>query len=451
MGVKWIFLILLSLFLASCISQNVCDEPYIFFENGCCLDKNSNSVCDEHETETTTDDIVIETSKKINITIKKNEDGYPLEKEKTNDKEKQEQTYDLQQLMKDLDQLYDKKEIDFIQDEDYPDFFNGNEQPFQVIYTHKKLNSGSEFTDIFNPKLWGGYTNFINETRIRWLNPPLEKSNFSKEYDYNEYEHDDYRYDVNQRFIQKTITLQNGKILEYHFINDNVHSGYFRGVWEDTLFMYIIPCTSNLTVIIRPSWERLMIRTQQPIEDALVNWKASLDFVRPELEEKANAILDFCPVTDEYFEDFPEIDFEEVKELVYFWKADLRFFWNLSQNVSVAIEEDDRENGTYWLRQLNMTFVNNEGSTINHPMYLNVEIEMDGERSETFRDMRRIMSKLRNEVVVEKNIVIPEYEDINFKDYLDIDIALYATTAVPVRPIRVHVYTNGSIEISPNT
>jgi len=64
------FLVIVS-FLNQCLSKNiVCDEPYIRFEKGCCLDENDNKICDEDET-----GIVEEETESLKFTVSRVIDG----------------------------------------------------------------------------------------------------------------------------------------------------------------------------------------------------------------------------------------------------------------------------------------------------------------------------------------------------------------------------------------
>ena len=51
MHMKWFILLLL---LAACTTEVVCPDKYMRFEDGCCLDKDANGVCDRDETKQNT-------------------------------------------------------------------------------------------------------------------------------------------------------------------------------------------------------------------------------------------------------------------------------------------------------------------------------------------------------------------------------------------------------------
>lgn len=49
-----IFLVLILIVLASCSQKIICNKPYILVGNACCLDTNSNDICDSDESKTNT-------------------------------------------------------------------------------------------------------------------------------------------------------------------------------------------------------------------------------------------------------------------------------------------------------------------------------------------------------------------------------------------------------------
>jgi len=405
MKYKIIIGLLIILFISGCTQQIICNKPYISIGADCCLDQNDDSICDSDE-----DEIEEETVEQINKEEEIIEDKRNLD------------DYDIDKLEEDV--RVSIRNYLLKQDQNDPTYYNGNGQKFFVVKIPKsKITDVKSFYNQFSAEKWEGYKHFVNATELGWLQPLLTEEKFDNEKEYRDYVQG--RDLVEIEIIEKTYDLEEGKVLEYQFlpwIYDQF--GTFQGAWVDTLLIYKIYCSPNLIVFLRPDWEKLSLMVAgQNSEGIHANWESSINQIRPELLKNANIILKNCPVDKEFFREMPDKEFKSSETLAYNYKMDLKYYWNLETEISTIVEPSNDEEGKYLLKELNVTFTNNEGFILWGPLLLDIEAIADGEKEYEITSERKMGEKLLNKKSVSRSFS-PSKEPV-FSDNLKINIDMY--------------------------
>lgn len=409
-GILISLLCILVLIVSGCERKVECEKPYIKVGVSCCLDENDNSICDKDET--VEEDFEAEIPK-IDVE-KEHPEG---------NKESDFKSYNLEKLGRDINAI-SKKHYIFRQDEEDQQYYDGNSQKFYVVdVLEDKVYDSKEFYERFSAKNWEGYLHFLNATDMGVLHPPLTEDNFSNEKDYKEYVQE--RYLVEQTFVENTIDLENGKVLEYQLLNWVYDPfGNFKGSWQDTLLIYKIYCSPNLIVFIRPDWTKLGFSLSGADSDTIrKNWESSINELRQEMLDTSNKILKTCPVNKDFFKDIPSEKFESSETLAYYWKTDYQFYWNLTTDISTEIEPSKEE---YLLKRVNISFTNNEPRTLWGDLLLDIDTVSDGKESYEFKSEKRLGEKIKDEETIQRELEAdhPDEEKPKFSDNLVINFKL---------------------------
>jgi len=352
--------------------------------------------------------------------------------------------YTIENLQEDINSLFERTNYDFIQDKEDPEYYIGNGQKFYVINVFdEEIQTSTKFYDKFSAQNWKGNLHFLNKTAMRLLHPPLTEKNFTHKNQYMDYVQN--RALIEQITIEKQYDLENGKVLEYQFINW-MYDPYnqFQGAWEDTLLIYKIYCSPNLVVFIRPGWEKIQLGVLgQKIDETYKNWELTVERLRPEFLDISNKILKLCPVSKSFFNNLPDQEFKTTTTLAYYYKTDLQYYWNLTTDISTEIEPSSRE-GEYLLKRINVIFTNYEDSTIWGPLLLDIETLADGKDEATFVSEKSIGKFLRGGKSVSRSFV--PITDQEFSDTITIDIELYTEEGhIPIRPRSITIDTNNKL------
>lgn len=352
--------------------------------------------------------------------------------------------YSREKLEEDINSLFDMKDYIFKQDKTRKDFFLGNGQKFLMIQVlDDNINTAEIFYKEFGALNWEDNLYFLNKSEMNLLHPPLTEKNFSREQEYMDYKQN--RALVEQTISEKTIELENGKVLEYQFINWMYSpSNQFQGAWEDTLLIYKVYCSPDLVVLLRPDWEKIQWGTLgQSMEEAHKTWEANIERIKPELLETADSILAKCPVRKSFFNSLPDKEVKKTKDMAYYYKTHLKYYWDLSTDVKTEIEPLSNED-KYLLKRIEVTFTNNEPETLWGYLDLDVETLADGKTDYIFADKKAIADKILPGKSVTRGVV-PE-EDNEFAENITIDFKLmYGSSDLPVRPFSITIDKNNNV------
>jgi len=341
----------------------------------------------------------------------------------------------------------------FDRDENYPEYYNSNDMKFYVINVlEDKVYDSRTFYERFSAENWDGYLHFLNRTHMRQLRKPLTEENYTDESKYREYVQQ--RALVEQTFIENTIELDEGKVLEYQGINWMFSpNDYFRGAYADTLLIYKIYCSPELVVFIRPSWKEFKLYLPASKKsDAYANWAESVNKVRGEMLDISGEILSRCPVDKDFFEDLPDEEFRSTKTLAYYWKTEYQFYWNLTMNLTAQVEPMEGANyaGKYTLKRVNFSFTNHEPDVLWGSLLLNIRTIPDGKDDDEyeFKDEKDLGIKIKSGETIKRDLEAdhPDEKKPRFSDNLTINYELYKYAfGFAIRSKSITIDTNGTV------
>ncbi|MBI2655698.1 hypothetical protein HYX06_04735 [Candidatus Woesearchaeota archaeon] len=268
--------------------------------------------------------------------------------------------YDVGALIADLKEILNASYYNFTRDETEPSYIKSSDLNYYVLHT-----SGSDHMDTFEKfcsqycgRNWDGFKFYLNMSEFNSYIPPLEKSNFSSEDRYRDYILD--RTLVNYTRKEKIIEVENGKVLEYKFwfLEQDEH-GNFDGNLMPYLLIYKIYCSPNITVFIRPKWERFSVRSPGKITETIVNWELEDDRVREDLLNKSNKILKACHVKKEFFDNDNFQPYFESEFRIWYWKTYYAYHFNLTNEMQPSAQKKPGSS-KYILKEINVSFTNKD-------------------------------------------------------------------------------------------
>lgn len=335
--------------------------------------------------------------------------------------------YTEEQLKEDLTSIIGTrwyKISNFTRDPSHPDYIRSSDLKYHVIHTikNKQIKTFKDFCEIYCGENWEGITYFINQTNFESYIPLLDEGNFSTEARYKDYIKD--RVLANHTRMEQVIQLKNGKILEYRFFlvqTDTFNN--FQGNLAGYQLIYKIPCSSNLTVLLRPQWQDYTVSTGTGgVSGVINNWIMEDERVRDELLEAADKILDRCPIEQDFFEnyDFENYFFSEL--LAYYWRTYYMYQFNISKTLSIGVEKKSQNDEIYLLKEINVSFTNNDYYDLNG-VGLKITVIADDESETDYYDKEFDGTYRPGKIIINKSFSL---KDIEFKDNITIDANLYS-------------------------
>ncbi len=341
----------------------------------------------------------------------------------------------------------------FNQDKSDSEYYNSNDMKFYVIHVvEDEIHDAKTFYERYSAKNWNGYLHFLNRTAMRRLREPLSEERFDDPADYKEYVQQ--RTLVDQTFIENTIDLEEGRVLEYQGINWKFSmNDYFDGAYEETLLIYKIYCSPKLVVFIRPSWTEFNIYLPASKKmDAYDNWNESVNKVRSEMLRRAKWILRECPVDKDFFDSLPDEGFRSTDILANYWKTEYRFYWNLTMNLTPQVEliEEGKNAGKYLLTRINFTATNYEPSILWGSLLLDVHTLSDDEDDYEyeFRTNRHLGLKIKSGETIKRHMTAdnPGEKKPQFSNNLTINYVMKKYGyGFDLRSKSITIDTNGTI------
>lgn len=332
---------------------------------------------------------------------------------------------DQQELIDNIKDVMDADYYSFEHDQSNPEYIRSSKLKYYVIHTqanNKHIKNAKEFCDTYCAQNWDGWKYFQNMSNFRILHPILVKENFSSETEYRDYV-TDAGY-IRFKITEVPYNVANGKVLEYQLYTDYMDLfGNFRGVYDDSLIIYKIYCSPNMTVFLRPKREALsdIIFPAATLEDVDKSWDSHLIPIRKEFLEKANEILNKCPLAEDFFEDYEFQEYSKSEILTVHWRTYLKYYFNLTRLLSVGVEPS-REEGKYVLKQINASFVNNAEYDL-YDVGLEITVIADDKIETNYYDKEFYGTYRPGKPIINKSLSL---KDIEFKDNITVDANLYS-------------------------
>lgn len=399
----------------------ICKPPYIRYSSACCLDKNANKICDEHE-ETTEEKI----EKEIDIepVIEEKIEAKPLLINELPDR-----NFTIEELQNFLNELtyheykfetinksaelypYEKKLLN----QNHNLFWSNNKDKAFVIHEirekEEQLETIEKFYNFAKAKNWETWKTYINQSDWNLLMDPLSEEELKKilpEYpykDYSNYVHSDL-VDINIKEITKK-TPQKRQVLEWYMttmIFDQF--GYMQSNWESFLLIYKIPCSKDLIIYYRPRWETDFQMTwfNQKKESIDRTWENGLMPVRSKYINYSEKIMDFCGINSEIFNNVNFKSYESLDKQVFNWQVYFRLFYNHTFNANVSIKETNREN-QYMIDKISAKFISYDEyalpylSSYKLPLSMRIIINDSGNLEEFFDASFRYRLLKKGEII----------------------------------------------------
>jgi hypothetical protein len=343
-----ILFIAVTVLLAACTSQQpVCNSPYMLHDGACCLDENSDQLCDNLKTEPkpAEDAVKAETPPVIAQAEEKTKTEPPVSKNELPDR-----NFTLEQL---------ESYIEGISDFPYNFEEENNKEPIvlEALSKNQKLirsnqaeknfvihtfpaNSFDTMKDFYTfvkaPK-WQYWRYYINETSWILLQPPLtasELKNILPNYDYDQYyRNDEYSTWVDYDIKETPIETSQGTILEYDMESMVMSQfGYWQGNWEPAYLIYKIPCTKDIVIYHKPRWSEYGDTTYANMKKAEVNvqWQRDIERMRIKVINYSESIMRFCGVQKSMYDGVRFTGYSQSVKVVQNWHVFYRTIFNFS-------------------------------------------------------------------------------------------------------------------------
>ncbi|MBI2653197.1 hypothetical protein HYX02_00145 [Candidatus Woesearchaeota archaeon] len=342
--------------------------------------------------------------------------------------------YDLNKLEDDINNVMGSL-YRFHRDPTHTNYVRSNELKYYVINVipDKKefIKNSEDFCMKYCAEHWDGWKYFFNMSSFNALIPLLGKENFSTDQQYNDYTKEVIF--VNFTVEENVFELENGKVLEYQALPwIQTPFGYFEGAYEDTLLIYKIYCTPNLTIFIRPKWDIFKVSfPAAKSEDVYKTWLNYIYPIRKELLNMSNELLRKCNVKKEFFDTYPFESYYKSEVLTVHWRPYLKSFLNLSRNVSIGVEPFSSV-GELVLKEINVSFINHEEFEL-YGLSLRIIVIPDDMPEVVYYD-----NPFTNYLAQGKAFSRSFSKDVKFTDNLKIDVVLYTTEQKgEIRPLEL--------------
>ena len=262
----------------------------------------------------------------------------------------------------------------------------------------------------------------------------MGRNNFSNDAGYREHALE--RNLINHTFIETAYEVENGKVLEYQFISWEQDSfNTFKGAWFGTFLIYKVYCSPNMTAFLSPKWDEFkdLSFPAATMGSTYRTWEHYIGPIREELLDKANELLDKCPVEKEFFKDFSFPDYYKTEMLSYHWKIDYKYLWNMTTSIEAGAVQSSKE-GKYLLKEINVSFTNNDEYSINEEINLKITVNPDDKGEQEYHD-GRAGGKLVSGKSIERSM---RRKDIEFSNNITIEAKLYTVDRKgDIRPLKV--------------
>lgn len=347
-----------------------------------------------------------------------------------------EAAYNSDKLIADLKEILDASHYGFERDPTHRDYIRSSDLKYYVIHTNpgKKINNFNEFCDEYCAENWNGRWYYTNRSDFNSYFQLPDKSNFSTEGEYNDYFKN--RILANHTVMEKVYDLEHGKVIEYRFFfveQDDI--GNFKGNLLPYLLIYKIPCTSDMTVFIRPKWQDFTVYGligKVPV--VIDNWIREDNRVKEELLEKADEILEACPLEKGFFDSYDQENYFKSELLVAYWKIYQTYFMNLSREITIGVEKT-KHGDIYTLSEVNLTFTNYDDFSL-EDVGLKITILKDGEKNEIlYFETDGGYSRINPGNMVKRSV---KKDKIRFNNNITVRASLFHDLEdVEVRPLEV--------------
>lgn len=345
---------------------------------------------------------------------------------------------DIMHLQNNLSKIVRGKYYNFSRDLSRPEYIRSSDLKYYVIHTindeKKYVKTADDFCDEYCAENWDDWKYFINASDLGDLTPILERGNFSTDARYKEYKFE--RTLINHTFIETTYEVKNGKVLEYQFISwtqDQFNT--FEGAWFGTFLIYKIYCSPNATIFLRPKWDEYkdLSFPAATMSSTYRTWVNYIKPIREELLGRANELLGLCPVEKDFFQDYSFPDYFKSEMLSYYWKIDYEYLWNMTSSIRVGAVPS-LEEGKYLLKEVNVSFRNNDEYDINEEINLRIMINPDDKGEQEYHD-GGAGGKLISGKSIERSM---RKKDIEFTNNITVEAKLYTVDRKgDIRPLKV--------------
>lgn len=398
-------------------------------------------VKDEPQKENRTGEVPISKAK-VNKTMppKKEENKTTVENIKNSTLKQEEKHYDLEQLEKEVNEIMGSS-YQFEEDDSYPDYVRSSALKYYVFHIIKDKNefieSPKEFCKTYCATNWKGWEYYINMSNYRAYQPLATRNNFTNEENYKDYLRDASY--LKHMVVEKSYRLKNGVVLEYQLILWHMGNSqtYFEGAGSfGTSLIYKIPCAPNITIFIRPKWDIYTIQfPAATMEDTYKTWNDYIVPVRQELLQKADELLERCPISSDFFENYEFPEYSDSKMLVGYWKIYYNYFFNLTRNVSIGVKQ--KNDGAFVLKQVNISFTNYDDVEAYNAygkegIGLRIVVIPDEKGDISYYD-HRVTGMLEPSQKIERSL---SHREVEFSNNITIEASLYAEEKVDIRPLR---------------
>jgi len=351
--------------------------------------------------------------------------------------EPKERYYDVKQIEKDYNDILNETENYSIlkTNESDPGFIYSELRNRFVIQTlsdeKDHIKNVGDFCDKYCAKNWDGLYFYFYRSYYDDYHEPMDRKNFTTDYRYNEYISD--RIMLERNFREDSFNVENGVIGEFQYIEfEKSYYGLFDHGLE-TLLLYKVYCSPNMTLLIQPELDEFWDWFGNlEVDIILKDWDEYVLSVRDDMLIMGNEFLSRCPVEKEFFKGFSFPKYSKTETLAFHFRDFYENRVNLTTIVQVGAESTGKED-EYQLKEVNVSFTNNDDFDIDGSSAIKIIVIIDGKRDVDYYDAKAgellKPGESRNRSVKKQKII--------FHNNLTIETSFYGILSkIEVRPYK---------------
>lgn len=350
----------------------------------------------------------------------KDEEGEKREKERI---EKRKKDYSLHFLIEDINHITNVSYYNYSRNLDFPKFMESSPLKYYSIHTQneQEIDSFDDFCSVYCAQNREDHLYYVNRTSFARYKDTLTEENFSVESKYKDYYRN--RILANMTITEKVMEVENGNVLEYRFFMvEQTDVGLFKGNLFPYILLYKIPCAKNMTVFIKPKWEDFTVNMgASSVSQLIHNWILEDERVREELLNVSNQILERCPLQESFFDTSLEQNYRFSKLLSYYWRIYYEHHFNLSREMAIGVERKSKNSDKLVLKQVNVTFTNNEDFKLYSDLSLRIEVTPDDKHSKQYYE-GKFIDNFQGGTPVKRSF---KKKEIEFEDNITVEATLF--------------------------
>ncbi|MBU1975724.1 MAG: hypothetical protein KKG59_04950 [Nanoarchaeota archaeon] len=365
---RWVLVILGILLIVSCTpNKEECLRPYMETSKGCCLDVDSNHICDYKE--------ILNQTEEVNQTGPVNGTG-PVTALKPGElPDRSFRMEELESLINNVDGIHnyfvtDNRNIPYLNElEGEIKVNNRAMRTWAIEMLSEELETISDFHEYVAIPTWQGWRYYLNETDWGMTHEYLTENEFYTLFPKNKY-YDNYFYvdyekkgHIDLDINEEVVLSAKWNIPRYRretFIFNQL--GKYRGFWDNPVVVYKLPCTKDTIVYYRPRWATEFGNAKFTVnnkDNAYAMWFSEMRSEEPESLLKAIEVMKFCGVSPELTQQLDMANYSSIEKRSSDMDVFFRTVLDHEFEASVKYEIPDADNAVI-IKGYDFSFVQNQ-------------------------------------------------------------------------------------------